>query len=493
MRAPVATYASRRATLLLAAVPVAGFTVWAVWHAVGVVSAFGGHGNRLAFAWALSFLMLYWVVLSWLEKPRTVTARQQAQLDRLVTVVQIPIFNESPDALRACLESVLAQTRLPDRVRCVDDGSFDPLPGIRDWFLIAARNAGIDATWQRTMNRGKRHAQTLALIDDDSDIIVTLDSDSILDAKAIAEGLKPFADPKVLSVAGMVAVLNTKSNWLTLMTAMLYTPFTRSFRSAQSVIKRVTVNSGTLAFYRGVPIRKYLDVYAYETFWGRPMQMNDDSMMTFFCLIEGGDCVHQPTSVAYTLVPERLGQYANQQLRWMRGTLCRYWWYFRYCRPTSPVFWMPLLELIQLLMSIAIPVALFMQPAARADAGSLLISTLLVGAAVNWGISLRVFMIRRTDASLPFHILLVLGAPIAGVWRLLVVKPMYLWAMLTFWQVGSWGTRGDGVEVGLGGPPSGTDPDTVTLDALFDPDDTVQLPLQRVHGAETTAELDQIR
>jgi hypothetical protein len=102
-------------------------------------------------------------------------------------------------------------------------------------------------------------------------------------------------------------------------------------------------------------------------------------------------------------------------------------------------------------------------------------------------------MIRRTDESLPFHILLVLGAPIAGVWRLLVVKPMYLWAMLTFFKVGSWGTRGDGVEVGLGGPPDVSAPDTVTLDALFDPDDTVQLPLQRVHGAETTAELDQIR
>ena len=492
MRPPVATYASRGRTLALAAVPVAGFTVWAVWHAVDVVSAFGGHGNRLALAWALSFLLLWWVPISWLEKPRTVTARQQAQLDSRTVVIQIPIYNEDPLALRACLDSVLAQTRRPDRVRCVDDGSADPLPQIRDWFLRAAAEVGIDATWQRTVNRGKRHAQTLALIDDDSDIIVTLDSDSILDAKAIAEGLKPFADPKVTSVAGMVAVLNTKTNWLTLMTAMLYTPFTRSFRSAQSVLKRVTVNSGTLAFYKGDVVRQYLPVYAHETLFGRPMQMNDDSMLTLYGLLHG-DAVHQPTSVAYTLVPETFSNYRRQQLRWQRGTFVRTGWWFRYAPVTSPVFWMPLLEIVQLLLSIVIPIVLLMQPAARSHAGSLVVSTLLVGAAVNWGISLRFFMIKRSDESIWFHILLVLGAPIAGVWRFLVVKPMYVYALLTFWKVGSWGTRGDGVEVGLGAPPGGGDPETVALSVLFDSDDTVQLPVQRVHGPDETAEQPAIR
>lgn len=97
-------------------------------------------------------------------------------------------------------------------------------------------------------------------------------------------------------------------------------------------------------------------------------------------------------------------------------------------------------------------------------------------------------MIKRSDESIWFHILLVLGAPIAGVWRFLVVKPMYIYALLTFWKVGSWGTRGDGVEVGLGGPPLGGDPETVTLDELLDPDDTVRLPVQRVHGPDETTE-----
>lgn len=444
---PAATYAGRR-TVALAAVPVVGFTIWTCWHTADVVAALTGHGNRLAFAWAVSFLLLWWVPLSWFERPYKVTERQERQLSDLTVVVQIPIYNEDPAALRACLESVLDQSRRPDRIRAVDDGSDDPCIEIRDWFLLEARVTGVDATWQRTLNQGKRHAQMTALATDDSDIIVTLDSDSVLDFHAIEEGLIPFADPKVMSVAGLVAVLNTKKNWLTFLTVMMYTPFTRGFRSAQSVLRCVLVNSGTLAFYRGPLIRRYAGVYENEQFWGRPMQMNDDSMLTFYGL-QHGHVVHQPTCVAYTLVPDRLSPYFRQQLRWMRGTFVRTFWWFRYSRLSSPVFWMPLLELVQLLLSVVIPVALLMQPSARAHAGDLAITTLMVGAAVNWAIALRFLMIRRTDEPTWFHLLLVASAPLAGLWRLFVVKPLYFYALATFWRIGSWGTRGKGVEVGL--------------------------------------------
>ncbi|RAG81549.1 glycosyltransferase family 2 protein [Streptacidiphilus pinicola] len=448
MAAPTARYGGTRRTILLAALPVAGFTAWAIWHLYTVARAFGGHGNSLAFAWAFSFLLLWWVPLSWMERPATTTDRQQRQLDDLVVIVQVPVYNEDEAALRACLQSLLDQTRLPDRVAVVDDGSTDPMLGVKAWFLRAADEAQITATWVRQANAGKRHAQTTALQHDDSDIIVTLDSDTVLDTNAIAEGLKPFADPKVTSVAGLVAVLNTRTNWLTFLTVMLYTPFTRGFRSAQSVLKRVTVNSGTLAFYRGDVIRRYLDSYAHETFLGQPMQMNDDSLTTFYGLLHG-DAVHQPTSVGYTLVPATFSAYRRQQMRWMRGTFARTAWWWRYAPLHSPVFWMPLLEVVQLLMSIVVPVALLLQPQARHDLAAIGWSTLLVGVGVNYMISLRFFMLSRSDEPLWLHVLLFLSAPIAGLWRILIVKPMYLWAMCSFWRVGSWGTRAK-VEVGLG-------------------------------------------
>lgn len=475
--APSSTYAGAGKMLALATIPVLGFTTWAVWHAYATIKAFTGHGSALATAFAASFLLLWWVPLAWFERPFTATRRQQHQLDDLVVVVQIPIYNEDEAALRACLQSVLDQTRPVNRVRAIDDGSHDPLPVTRDWFLVEARKRGIDATWRRTVNQGKRHAQVTALKDDDSDVIVTLDSDSILDPRAIEEGLKPFADPKVTSVAGLVAVLNTTTNWLTFLTAMLYTPFTRSFRSAQSVMRRVTVNSGTLAFYRGEVVRRYFGSYENEMFRGQPMQMNDDSMLTFYGLLHG-DAVHQPTSVAYTLVPENVDNYRRQQMRWMRGTFVRTFWWFRYAPVTSPVFWMPLLELTQLLLSVAIPVALITQSNMRHHWLDLVISTVLVDAGVTWLMSLRFLMLKRSDESTWLHVALVASAPLAGLWRILVVKPMYLYALCTFWKIGKWGTRGQ-VEVGLS---TGSTP----VEAA---ETTLTLPRQRVLGPAITSEL----
>jgi hyaluronan synthase len=435
-------------------VPLVFFVCWSVWHALSVLSAFDGRANKLAFAWLISFLLLWWIPLAWWERPIKATARQQGQIDQLSVSVQIPVYNEDEDALKNCLQSVFDQTRQVQRIRVVDDGSMDKATGtlitydaVKAWALVQAASLGIDLTWDRQVNKGKRHAQMLVLADDPSDIFVTLDSDSVLDERAVEQGLKPFGDPKVKSVAGMVVVLNSRTNFLTRMLCMLYTPFTRGFRSAQSVMRSVMVNSGTLAFYRGEVIRKYAGVYENEEFFGRPMQMNDDSMMTMYALLEG-DAVHQPDAVVYTLVPESWQHYINQQMRWMRGTFVRNFWWLRYMPLTSVRFWMPLVELIQFFLSIIIPIALLTDPDQLRDPVTLVWSVTLIGLAMNYLVALRFFMIRRTDESVWFHLGLFLLAPVAGLWRLAILRPMHMWAMFTCWKVGKWGTR-DSIEVGM--------------------------------------------
>ncbi|GAA1102496.1 glycosyltransferase family 2 protein [Nocardiopsis metallicus] len=246
-----------------------------------------GAEANLGMVWLACFALLWWVPLAWFERPFRITADQREALDRLFVTVQIPVYNEDPRVLEMCLRSALEQSRKVDRVRVVDDGSHDPdtgavvdYAGIRDAFLRRAAEAGATATWDRTPNRGKRFAQVRVLADDDADIFATLDSDSVMDRHAVREGLAPFADPRVRSVAGHVIVLNRDANLLTRMTGLLYLPFTRGLRSAQSVMRRVTINSGTLAFYRAHLVRNAAGVYENESFMGRPMQMNDDSMLT---------------------------------------------------------------------------------------------------------------------------------------------------------------------------------------------------------------------
>lgn len=454
MRIPHAEWAGQRKNVLLAALPITGAFVWAVEHGISTVMAFTGRGSSLAFAWLVAFLLLWWVPLAWMERPISVTGRQQRRLDSLTVVVQIPVYNEDELALRNCLQSVFEQTRRVDRIRVVDDGSEDKSTGqaityplVRRWFLNEAARLDIEATWDRTVNRGKRHAQMHVLADDPGDIFVTLDSDSVLDRDAVAEGIKPFADPKVKSVAGCVVVLNSRTNLLTRMLCMLYTPFTRGFRSAQSVLKRVMVNSGTLAFYDADVVRKYAGIYENEQFFGRPMQMNDDSMLTMYAMLDG-DTVHQPSSIVFTLVPETWKHYRNQSMRWMRGTFVRTFWWLKYMPLTGAGFWMPFVELLQLLLSFLIPVVLVADAQHRAHPGQLLLSVVLVALGMNYMIALRFFMIRRDDEPLSFHLLLFALAPVAGLWRMFVLRPMHIYAMVTCWKVKKWGTR-EGIEVGM--------------------------------------------
>lgn len=445
---PTAWWVGRKPALLLALLPLTVGTVWGIWHVVAVYAALTGHGNPLALTWAASFLLLWWVVVAWWERPATTTARQERALRRLRVAVQVPVYNEDPDALRDCLWSLLTQSRLPDRILVTDDGSANhgELEPIRIWFGELTRQRGIDGVWRRTKNRGKRWAQYASLYDDASDVIVTLDSDSVLDRRAVEEGMKPFVDPRVMSVAGMVVVWNSRRNFLTMLTCMLYTPFTRGFRSAQSVLGRVLVNSGTLAFYRGHVVRDFWPSYLNERFMDRPMQMNDDSMLTFAALLKGRT-VHQPSSIAFTLVPAQFTHYWNQQLRWMRGTNVRTLWWWRYFSPLDFAWWMPIIEWLGFVLSFLVAGYLLTARVFDGHRLDLLVTTAGFGVVLNYTISLRYFIIRRSDESLWFQFATYLLAPVAGVWRIVFLRSMMLYGIFTFWKIGKWGTRTQ-VEVG---------------------------------------------
>lgn len=439
---PEGRHVSQRMVIALATLPVTAAVVWAFYHVLGAIATATGRGNPLATLWLFTFFLLWWIVASWFEKPYITTSRQTSQLRQKLITVAIPVFNGDADKLTDCIQSLFEQTRLPNKIVVVDDGSDVDYRTLAVWFTETGRRMGIECRWIRQENAGKRHAQMNALQNDGADIFVTIDDDSVLDCKCIEEGIKPFSDPDVKSVAGMVAVWNYKENFLTRLTGMLYTPFTRGFRSAQSVFGRVMVNSGTLAFYDGDTIRKYAESYPHETFLGKPMQMNDDSMMTFYGLLEG-KAVHQPTSIAFTVVPGNFFQYIKQQKRWMRGTFVRNIWWLKYFKMNDLAFWMPLAEIASFILSLMTIFALvfFLPEIERGSSAQFWLYTLVTGVGLNYLISLRYFTIRRTDESLGQALLTFALAPVAGLWRLVILRPLYLYCYCTFWKVSSWGTR----------------------------------------------------
>jgi len=359
-------------------------------------------------------------------------------------VIARPVHNEAPSLLGACLWSMLAQTRLPQRVQVVVNGcSIQPYQRLLAEWRQAATAWGVQADAVQIDPASKRLAQLTTFQNDPAEVFVTVDSDTVLDRNALAEGLKPFADPRVQSVAGIGVALNWNRNLLTRLTDMWFLTFQLGLRSSLSTLGSVLVNSGTLALYRSEVVREGADGYAHETFLGRPVTLSDDSMLTTLAKLRGRT-VQQPTCFAFTVLPERVGHHLRQQLRWMRGSFIRSWWRMRYLPLGSYAYWTHFASWVNfVLVTVVFATLVVVRPVIdRRLVPSLLAIPVLVGYAT----ALKYLLIRRDDEPLRSQLATLLLAPVAFLWSFFVLRPLRLYAIATCLRTG-WGTRIGGVEV----------------------------------------------
>jgi hyaluronan synthase len=425
--------------------------IWTVRHVWLMSAVYSGQElHRMSFetSWALSFVFLAaQVFLAWREPIYEVTRTQQLALDTMTVTVNVPVYNEDPECLARGLHSILAQTRLPNRVQVVDDGSETDYDAVKARFLPAARALGIHASWVRQENAGKRHAQVVTFRHDTADIYITLDSDTLLDRNAIEEGLKPFANPRITSVAGLYLGLNATKSWLTRLAELVCVSWQLQGRSATSTMGNVLVNSGAFALYRGWIFRKYVDAYLGETFFGRRVPFSDDAHMTMFCLMHGRT-VQQRTAASLTLYPESASQYCRQYTRWMRGAFIRMWWRFRYLPLRSFALWNELLGRSEFLMAFVIFGALYVYWPLIDH--SMWPFALLIPLLLGFVVTSRYLLVKREDVSTGSMLLTYSMAPVMILWCWFVCRPITVYAAFTCLKTG-WGTRVKGVEVGLDG------------------------------------------
>ncbi|SCF19885.1 glycosyltransferase [Micromonospora chokoriensis] len=441
---------TRGRVLFAAAVVLAAAAAWTARHVLAVIGALDGGGHRFTFAYAAMFLLLIWQLgSSYLEKPAVVTDRMQGHLDALHVVGIVPAYNEDPAALRACLESMIFQTRRPDTIYVVDDGSklTEGYQPIKRWFLDVAPVHGIIAAWHIQPNAGKRHAQAAAVRSTPAaDVYWTVDSDTISDPNALRELLKPFADPAVQSVAGVVMAANVRSSFLTRFTDLWLVTGQLTDRSSLSVFGCVWVNSGPIAAYRAEVVRDNLGAYLTETFFGRRVPFSDDSLLTLFAMVRGRT-VQQPSAFAFSLMPENAGHFCRMFLRWMRGSFIRTWWRVRYLSLLSIAWWLHLLRWAATVVATVLFVAVaILSPIIDPDPRAIpwLVAVPLI---VGYGQALRYMTVRRSDQSTAYQWGTWLLTPVAVVFALVVLRAIRWYGIATCWRTG-WGTRTK-VEVAL--------------------------------------------
>lgn len=408
----------------------------------------------------LGFVLVQ-IGLSWWQRPFTASRREMALLDELIVTVVIPCYNEDPKILDRTIASLMQQTRLPDHVHVVDDGSTVDYAEIRDYWSYY-RPQGVRFSWTRQKNAGKKHAQAAAFrVDRDADIFVTIDSDSALEHRAIDEGLKPFADNRIVSVAGLETAINIDRNLLTRAIGHRSIVFQLFAMSAQSVAGgSVLINPGAFSLYRAPLIRRIIPAYLGETFFGVPVTLGDDTALTMYALMHGR-AVHQPTAVSMPVYPETLSHHLKQWTRWMRASTIRMLWRTRYLPIFSYGWIFTVYTIGTFLLSVAFTIAI---PLAWPSTADLFWASVAAMAIWPWAIAVRLVTIHRTDQSRLNRLIGIFLLPFAALWYTLVLRQIRFYGIATCWRQG-WVTRKQ-VEVRLDGKaaPDADVPPAVTAE-----------------------------
>lgn len=236
----------------------------------------------------------------------------------------VPVYNEEPDMLKRALDSMLYNSYTGDmRVYVIDDGSKNlaEVEKVYSWF---EENIPEHYRIFRKPNQGKRKAQVEAIKEmarDEfkPDVIVTVDSDTVLDNDALITIVQSFKNESIGAVTGHVLADNKHTNILTKLINYRYWMAFNQERAAQSYFDVLMCCSGPFSAYRGNVFRGVAHKYISQKFFGKYCTYGDDRHLTNLVLEEGWNVQYNKDAMAYTQVPVGLRQYLRQQLRWNKS------------------------------------------------------------------------------------------------------------------------------------------------------------------------------
>ena len=244
---------------------------------------------------------------------------EQKDTDWPAVSVVVAALNEEA-FIESSIESIFAGNYPTEKLEviCVNDGSTD---GTEECLERAKGKYGDRLkVVQFKKNQGKRKALYVGYKLAKGEIIVTVDADSKAGRNAVRNLVVPLImDEKTGAVAGRIAVLNEKANFLTRMLAVRYSISFDFGRAYQSVFGTVVSCSGALMAVRRSLFGSVMKDFLGQTFRGIPVTHGEDRALTTLVLRAGYEVKYQSNAVVYTAVPTRIGELNKMYLRWTRS------------------------------------------------------------------------------------------------------------------------------------------------------------------------------
>ncbi|QGA53856.1 glycosyltransferase [Sulfolobus sp. E5-1-F] len=226
--------------------------------------------------------------------------------DKVKVSVIIPEYGENLEIFEKCIKSVFRNN--PDEIIVIHDDKRKEIADISKKY-----GAKVISLNKRV---GKRGALIIGWLNASGDIIVQLDSDTIMEDNTINEIIKPFADPKVAGVQGRPILFRTDGRIPYL--------FGQIIEYSRDIVVRalngtLNVIDGKIAAYRRSYLLETIKDFNHETYGKSRLIVADDKALTYFANMNGYKTVYQATAVAKSAAQPTFLKFLNQQLRWARS------------------------------------------------------------------------------------------------------------------------------------------------------------------------------
>lgn len=233
--------------------------------------------------------------------------------------IVVPVFCEGASVLQTAASfAALDYPREKLQIVFIDDVSTDDT---YEHLQEACRRYPWMTLIQNPYNMGKRLGIKNAVSNIDCDLIMSVDSDVIVDTNVVRELVRHMYSSGADAVGGCVFVSNASETWLTRMQAVKYWIGYQFLKNVENAYSHVMCLSGCLTLYKRetmLAVEKHMES---RTFLGDEVKYGEDRYLTRKIVEHGYKTRLCFTARCFTKAPTRMGSYLNQQLRWRRSNM----------------------------------------------------------------------------------------------------------------------------------------------------------------------------
>lgn len=225
-----------------------------------------------------------------------------------VTIL-IPVYN-GKNSIQETLESIKKQRYCGNiYITIIDDGSTD---GSLE--LLKSIDFGPNVTLVESEHMGKAFALNKGLQHVKTEYTITLDSDTILHPLAIRNIMNQLvnSDKNTAATAGCLFVKNNKKSFITKLQEWDYTLGIFGVKLYQGNYNSTLVAQGAFSCYKTKILKEI---------GGWQNCVGEDIVLTWELLSRGYKTNFSKNAIAFTEVPEKLGNLGKQRKRWARGMI----------------------------------------------------------------------------------------------------------------------------------------------------------------------------